>query len=165
LIGASKAIEIASVGREGAIGMSAHSGAWQAHAGAIVQVPGSAKAIPAELLKDAMARSEHIRDVMMRYLDTLWAQTQQLAACNALHSVEQRLARWLLQIWDRIGSAEISATQNTMANQIGAQRTTVTLLAHRFQQDGLIRYRRARITITNPTALCALACECYESRK
>jgi CRP-like cAMP-binding protein len=160
-----EAVEIASVGREGAIGLSAHSGPWQARARAIVQVSGIAKAIPAPLLGAIMVQSEHIRDVMIRYMEVLWAQTQQIAACNALHSVQQRLARWLLQLSDRVGSAELLATQEMIAEMLGAQRTTVTLAAQRFQREGLIQYRRARIIITSPTALRALACECYEACK
>jgi CRP-like cAMP-binding protein len=160
-----EAIEIASVGRDGAIGLSVQSGPWQARAKAIVQVPGIAKAIPAPLLGITMVQSAHIRDVMIRYMETLWAQTQQIAACNALHSVQQRMARWLLQMWDRTGSAELPAAHNTIAERIGVRRTTVTVVARHFQQEGLIRYRRARIIITNPIALHALACECYEACK
>jgi CRP-like cAMP-binding protein len=93
-----EAVEIASVGCDGAIGLSAHSGPWQAGARAIVQVPGIAKAIRAQLLGIAMGQNEHMRDVMIRYMEALWTQTRQIAACNALHSVEQRLARWPLQM-------------------------------------------------------------------
>jgi len=160
-----EAVEIASVGREGAIGLSAHSGPWKACAGAIVQVPGIARAISPPMLRIAMVQSEHIRDLMARHVETLWTQTHQIAACNALHSVQQRLARWLLQLSDRVGSTELPATQEMIAEMIGAQRTTVTLAAQRFQRKGLIQYRRARIIITSPTALRALACECYEACK
>jgi CRP-like cAMP-binding protein len=160
-----KAVEIAGVGREGAVGLSAHSGPWHARTTAIVQVPGVASAISASLLRVAMIQSEHIRDVIIRYMETLSGQSQQLAACNALHSVEQRLARWLLQMSDRIGSVELPVTQDTISNMIGVRRTTVTIVAQQFQQEGLIRYRRARIIVTNPTALRALACECYEACK
>ena len=112
-----------------------------------------------------MAESEHIREVMIRYLEALSAQTQQIAACNALHSVEQRLARWLLQMSDRIGSSELPATHNTIGEMIGVQRTTVTVVAGNFQEKGLIQCRRARIIITDATALRALACECYDACK
>jgi CRP-like cAMP-binding protein len=160
-----EAVEIASVGREGAISLSAHSGPWQARARAIVQVPGVAMAISLPLLRIAILQSEHLRDLVVRYMETLWVHSQQIAACNALHSVQQRLARWLLQLSDRVSSAELPATQEMIAKMIGAQRTTVTLAARHFQREGLIQYRRARIKITNPTALHALACECYEACK
>jgi len=155
-------IEIGCVGREGAIGLSAHLAPPHARSRAIVQAPGIAKAISSSALRTALARNENIRDLAIRYTETLAAQAEQIAACNALHSVEQRLARWLLQMSDRIGSAELVGTQETIAEMIGVRRTTVTIVAQQFQQEGLIRYRRAHIIITNPTALRALACECYD---
>jgi CRP-like cAMP-binding protein len=158
-----EAVELASVGREGAVGLSAHSGFWRARSRAIVQVPGLAKAIPSHVLRTAIGKSEHIRDLMVRYMETFLAQSQQLAACNALHSVEERLARWLLQLSDRIGTAELPVTQELISQMLGVRRTTVTLVAQKLQHDGLLRYRRARITIVNPAALHALACECYEA--
>jgi CRP-like cAMP-binding protein len=158
-----EAIEIASVGRQGAVGLSAHSGSWRARSRAIVQVPGLAKAIPSHVLRTAISKSEHIRDLMVRYMETLSAQSQQLAACNALHSVEERLARWLLQLSDRIGAAELPVTQEMISQMLGVRRTTVTLVAQKLQHDGLLSYRRARITIVNPAALHASACECYEA--
>jgi DNA-binding transcriptional MocR family regulator len=75
------------------------------------------------------------------------------------------MARWLLQISDRIGSADIPVTQDTIAQLLGVRRTTVTLAAQQLQQKGLIQYRRARVMITNPTVLHALACECYGACK
>ena len=158
-------IEIGSVGREGAIGLPARLGPSHARTRAIVQAPGIANAISSSVLLTVFAQSENIRDVMIRYKETLAAQAEQIAACNALHSVEQRLARWLLQMSDRIGSAEILGTQETIAEMIGVRRTTVTLVAQQLQQEGVIRYRRAHIIITNPTALHALACECYGTCK
>ena len=160
-----EAVEIASVGREGAVGLSARSGPWQAHAKAIVQVPGIATTIPAPLLRLAMVQSEQIRDVMIRHMETLWAQTEQLAACNALHSVEERLARWLLQMSDRIGNAELPVTQETLSQMLGVRRTTVTLVAQKLQEDGLIRYRRGHIVILDPVGLRALACECCQAHR
>lgn len=160
-----QAVETASVGCEGAVGLSAHSRSWQASFKSIVQVQGIAKYIPASALRVAMVESEHIRDLMIRYMETLSAQSQQIAACNALHSVEQRLARWLLQISDRIDSAQIPVTQGAISQMLGVRRTTVTLVVRQFQQDNLIRCRRARITIVNPSALHALACECYGACK
>jgi CRP-like cAMP-binding protein len=158
-------VEVASIGCESAIGLSDLSGASQARTRAIVQVPGFAQAVPAPLLKIAMAQSEHIRDAMILSTELLLAQSQQIAACNALHSAEQRIARWLLQISDRIGSADIPVTQETIAQVLGVRRTTVTLCALHFQQKNLIRYRRARIAIANRTALRAVACKCYDASR
>jgi CRP-like cAMP-binding protein len=158
-------IEIASIGREGAVGLSARSGPCRARTRALVQVAGVAKAIPSPVIRLAIARDEFIRDVMIRYKSTLSAQTQQIAACNALHSVEHRLARWLLQMSDRIESIEFPVTQHTLSCMLGVRRTTVTLVAHKLQQDGIIHYRRGHLVIVNPGALRALACECYDACK
>jgi CRP-like cAMP-binding protein len=156
-------IEIASVGHAGAIGLSANSGPWHSHVRVVVQVPGSAQAIFAPLLKLAMAQSEHIHDVMIRYEETLWPQTERIAACNALHSVEQRLARWLLQMSDRIDNAEVPVTQKTLSQMLGVSRTTVTVVAYKLQQDRLICYSRGHVRIVNRPGLQALSCECYEA--
>lgn len=156
-------VEIASVGREGAIGLFAHAGNWQAQSRAIVQIPGIASVIPSAVLRAAMSQSDHLRELVIRYKGTLAAQTQQLAACNALHSAEQRLARWLLQISDRIDSTEITATQETISLILAMRRTSVTLVALKFQREGLIRYARGRVSIVDLAGLRALACECYEA--
>jgi len=162
---AGEAVEIASVGREGAIGLSAHSGPWRARTRAIVQVAGVAKALPASVLATMIGQREDMRDVMIRYQGTLAAQSQRMAACNALHSVEERLARWLLQMSDRIEGAEIPVTQDTLAQLLGVRRTTVTLVAHNLQVKGVIRYRRGHVAIASPRELRALSCECYEACK
>jgi CRP-like cAMP-binding protein len=160
-----EAIEIASVGREGAVGLSIRPGPWHARSRAVVQVAGIAKAIPSQAIRAASAQSASIRDLIVTYEDSLSAQSRQLAACNALHSVEERLARWFLQLSDRIGSDELPVTQDTISQMLGVRRTTVTLVAQKFQQDGLISYRRARIHLVNPAGLRAIACECYDGRE
>lgn len=88
-----EAVETAIVGHEGAVGLIGHIGPWQAHTRAIVQVPGIAKAIPLAVFWTAVLQSEHVRDLIARYKETLLQQTQQMVACNALHSVEERVAR------------------------------------------------------------------------
>jgi CRP-like cAMP-binding protein len=87
--------------------------------------------------------------MISRYTEVRWAETQQIAACNAMHGASARLCRWLLQSADRIGSDEVPLTQEFLAQMLGARRTTVTLLAQRMQAKGLIRYRRGRIVILN----------------
>jgi CRP-like cAMP-binding protein len=155
-------VEIANVGREGAVGLFAHSGVWRARSKAVVQIPGISFAIPLAVFRTALSRSDHMRDVIIRYKETLVAQTQQLAACNALHSVEQRMARWLLQVSERIGSPEIPVTKNTISGVLAVRRTSITLVAKKLQQAGFIRYGRGQITIADAPGLHLLVCECYE---
>jgi CRP-like cAMP-binding protein len=92
----------------------------------------------------------------------LLQQTQQMVACNALHSLEERMARWLLEVSDRINDTELPVTQEILGQVLGVRRTTVTLIAQKLQQEGRIRYRRGHIAIMNPDALRAIACECYD---
>jgi CRP-like cAMP-binding protein len=160
-----EAVEIASVGREGAIGVFAHSGVWRARSRAVVQIPGIAIAIASPVLRTLMGRSDRIRELVIRYKGMLAAHSQQLAACNALHSVEERVARWLLQISERSGTTNIVATQDTISNALAVRRSSVTLAAIKFQQRGVIRYGRGRISIDNPAGLRALACDCYEAER
>jgi CRP-like cAMP-binding protein len=156
-----EAIETAIVGHEGAIGLIGHMGSWQARTRAIVQVSGIANAISVAVLRNVVLQSEPIRDLIVRYKETLLQQTQQMVACNALHTVEERVARWLLEVSDRINSTELPATQDILGQVLGVRRTTVTLVAQKLQQKGLIRYRRGRILIRRPDALRTVACECY----
>jgi CRP-like cAMP-binding protein len=154
-------IETAIVGHEGAIGLIGHMGSRQARTRAIVQVSGIAKAIPVAVLRNVVLQSDPVRDLIVRYQETLLQQTQQMVACNALHTVEERVARWLLEVSDRINSTELPATQDILGQVLGVRRTTVTLVAQKLQQEGLIRYRRGRILIMRPDALRTVACECY----
>jgi CRP-like cAMP-binding protein len=130
-----------------------------------VQVPGIAKAIPSSAIRAALTQSVSLRDLLVSYKGRLSAQSGQLAACNALHPVDERVARWLLLLSHRIGSAELPVTQDTISQMLGVRRTTVTFVAQKLQQDGLIRYQRGRISIVNPTRLQAMACECYDACK
>jgi CRP-like cAMP-binding protein len=154
-------VETAIVGREGAVGLFADFGPWLASVRAIVQAPGIAEVVPLSQLRLAASQSEALRRTLLRYKETVSAQAQQTAACNALHSVEERMARWLLQLSDRIEHKELPVTQDTLSQMLGVSRTTVTLVAQKLQHDGLICYRRGRLIITDRAALQALACECY----
>jgi CRP-like cAMP-binding protein len=156
-----EAVETTVVGREGAIGLFADFGPWQACTRATVQAPGIAESIPSALFKAVASHNEDILHLMLCYKETLSAQTQQSVACNALHSVEARVARWLLELSDRIESAELPVTQDVLSQMLGVRRTTVTLIAQKLKHDGMISYRRGRIVITDRAAIERLACECY----
>ena len=111
----------------------------------------------------AIESSGAIRDLVVRYNDVQVALVQQTAGCNALHDVEQRLCRWLLQTHDRCGSDAIPLTQKFLSEMLGVQRTHVTAIAQSLQSAGLIEYRRGRIDIIDRKALERKSCECYET--
>ena len=106
--------------------------------------------------------SQAIRDIIMRNGEMLLIQVQQTAACNALHDVEARMSRWLLQACDRIDGDSIRLTHEFLSQMLGVRRPTVSAVASLLQQAGLIRYRRGAIEITDRDGLEARACECYE---
>jgi CRP-like cAMP-binding protein len=157
------AIETATIGNEGAVGSLSGLGPRRSHTRAVVQVSGSASRIPVARFRAAAEQSEAIRDVIGRYGEMLLIQVQQTAACNALHAVEARLSRWLLQARDRLGSNTIRLTHEFLSQMLGVRRTTVTVVANMLQRAGLIRYHRGTIEIINRQGLEAKACECYET--
>jgi CRP-like cAMP-binding protein len=157
------AVETAIIGREGAIGLFADFGPWRAATRAMVQAPGIAERLPRPIFEMVASQSEPVRRLMLRYKEIFAEHTHQTAACNGLHTVEQRMARWFLQMQDRIEDADLPVTQEMLAQMLGVRRTTVTLVAQNLQSDGLVHYRRGRVSINNPAGLRARACECYDT--
>ena len=158
-----QAVDTAVVGREGTVGAFAGLGAWHAFTRATVQIPATIAVIPTPQFQAAISRSGRIRELVLRYKEALLGQVQQTAACNALHQLEPRLARWLLQALDRTDERELPLTHNSLAEMLGVRRTTVTVVAGRLQEAGLIRYRRGRIIVLGRAGLEHLACECYRA--
>lgn len=156
-----RVVEAATIGREGAVGGIVSTGNKPAFARAVVQIGGSALKIETAALESAKERSGVIRDLFSRYADTLLAQTMQSVACNALHSLDARLCRWLLTTHDRVDSDEIALTQEYLAEMLGVQRTTVSGVARLLQERGLISYSRGRVVILDRAAIEQSACECY----
>jgi CRP-like cAMP-binding protein len=154
-------VETATIGRAGVIGASAGLGARSTIARALVQLPGTAAWISASQFQAAAVQSQALRDLIVRYNDVLLAQVQQSVACNALHSLEARLCRWLLQTQDCIDGNVIPLTQEFLGQMLGVRRTTVTIAAKLLQSAGLIRYRRGHIQILDRGALEDISCECY----
>uniref|UniRef100_B0T045 Putative transcriptional regulator, Crp/Fnr family n=1 Tax=Caulobacter sp. (strain K31) TaxID=366602 RepID=B0T045_CAUSK len=154
-------IEVASIGREGAIGGIVSAGFKPAYGRAVVRIPGQAISIPTARLEEAKNRSPVLADLFARYADVLLAQMMQSSACNALHSIDQRMCRWLLSTHDRANDATIRLTQETLADMLGVQRTTVTAVAKALQDEGLIRNGRGRIEILDRARLERRACECH----
>ena len=154
-------VETATIGRAGVIGASAGLGAKQSGGRAIVQLPGTGAWISACQFHAAANRSQRIRDLIVRYNDLLLAQVQQSVVCNALHTMEGRLCRWLLQAHDCMDGNAIPLTQEFLGQVLGVRRTTVTIAAQLLQSSGLIQYRRGLIQIVDRPQLEELSCECY----
>src|SRR5215471_2119323 len=157
------AIETATIGYEGAVGAFAGFGMRRAHTRAVVQVRGSASRIAASRFRKVAEDSEAVCTLIVCYGEMLLIQVQQTAACNALHPVEARLSRWLLQARDRLESNTVKLTHEFLSQMLGVRRTTVTVVANMLQQAGLIRYHRGHIEIVDRRGLEARACECYEA--
>jgi CRP-like cAMP-binding protein len=155
------AIESATIGREGALGLMAAVAPRQSLSRAIVQTPCRGAKISAVQMHEAWEKSPRIRDLVDRHNEALFGHAIQSVACNALHSVEARFCRWLLTCHDRISSDTVALTQEFLADMLGVQRTTVTAVARTLQEKGVIRYRRGVVDIINRPGLEAIACECY----
>jgi CRP-like cAMP-binding protein len=154
-------IEATTIGREGALGMQSGFGKRRAFTRAIIQIEGRFTYISADRFQKAMSQNAALRDIVSTYTEILWSEAQQIAACNAIHSAEARLCRWLLQTRDRIGSDTLTLTQEFLSQMLGVRRTTVTLVARGLQAGGMIKYSRGHIRITDGDALERSACECY----
>jgi CRP-like cAMP-binding protein len=155
------AIESATIGREGALGLRAAIAPRRSLSRAIVQTPCKALRISAPQLREAWEKSPRLRDLIDHHNEALFGHAVQSVACNALHSVEARFCRWLLTCHDRISSDTVALTQEFLAAMLGVQRTTVTAVARTLQQKGAIRYRRGVVDIIDRPMLEALTCECY----
>ncbi len=157
-------VEAATIGHEGAIGGIVSAGHKPAYTRAVVQIGGPALAIETARLEEVKAASPPVRELFSRYADALLAQIMQSVACNALHSVEARCSRWLLSTQDRIvSSGPIPLTQEALAEMIGVQRTTVTVVMNALEARGLIRHSRGRVEILDRAGIQKIACECYNS--
>jgi CRP-like cAMP-binding protein len=131
----------------------------------VVQLAGRASVVDVGHVRSLAAGSVGFRTMLMRHEQFVMAQAQQSAACNASHTVEARIARWLLRCRDLAGSDDIALTQEFLAEMMGVRRTSVSLVANALQQAGLIKYRRGHIRLLDVGGLQASACECYETVK
>jgi CRP-like cAMP-binding protein len=156
-----RGVESSTIGRESAQGLLAAFGSYKAYNRVIVQVPGPSFVMPTVRLKDAIAKSTALADHLIRHVQGNTAQVEQSVACNALHTVEQRLCRWILMSADRGNGKLVALTQEYLAIMLGVQRTTVTQAARTLQAAGLINYARGTIEIINRKGLEDTVCECY----
>ncbi len=154
-------VEVGLVGNEGIVGIPAVLGDNIANTTAMVQREDSGMRMEASLLKTEFGRGGVLQSLLLRYTQALYALTSQNAACNRLHHLEERLARWLLLVYDRVGSNQLQLTQEFISEMLAVRRTGVTEAANSLQQAGLIRYHRGRISILNRQELEAASCSCY----
>jgi CRP-like cAMP-binding protein len=154
-------VEVGLVGNEGIVGIPAALGDNIATTTAMVQVAGSGMRMEASLLKSEFQRNGVLQSLLLRYTQALFAFAVQNAVCNRRHNVEQRLARWLLLVNDRIESKELPLTQEIISKMLGVRRAGVSETANHLQQAGLIRYSRGRISILNRQKLEGASCPCY----
>lgn len=153
--------ETATIGPEGFIGFETLLGTSTASQRVLVQVAGMASRLPIETLSEAARDSDALRGLLLGYIRYFLIQVLQSVACNGLHSVRERCARWLLMAHDRAGTDSFQLTQEFLAELLGIQRPSVTIVARTLQRAGLIRYSRGLIAITNRQGLEEAACECY----
>lgn len=160
-----KAIEVATVGREGVVGAMAGLSLYKSSVRVVVQLPMAAVTMSASRFRKAASEHELIRNLCIRYNEVLLLQARVTAACNVLHVVEARFCRWLLQSADRAGSNTVKLTQDFMSEMLGVRRTSVTEVAMKIQAAGVIEYSRGVIRILDRGALERMACECYDRLK
>jgi CRP-like cAMP-binding protein len=156
-----RAVDIGLVGKEGFVGMPLIAGFRSSLSRAIAQVEGTAFSIAAEALPAILNRAPQLQLALLRYSLVLELQMRQAAACNRLHEVHERLARWLLMAQDRLKNNSIPLTQEFLAQMLGIRRPSVSLAASVLQRAGVIRYARGTVTILNRPRLEQAACECY----
>jgi CRP-like cAMP-binding protein len=158
-----KAIETATVGREGVVGAMAGLGLYKSLVRVVVQMPVACSKIAATHFRTVAATSDVVRNLCIRYNEVLLSQARVTAACNALHSIEARFCRWLLQSADRADGDTVNLTQELLAEMLGVRRTSVTEVASKVQSTGAITYSRGVIRILDRDALLRMSCECYET--
>ena len=154
-------IETAMVGRDGVANAAAALNGGTSLCRAIVQVAGEALTAPPDALRAFVRQHDALQKVLIRHEQVLLAQAQQSAGCNASHTVEARMCRWLLRMRDLTGSDDLTLTQEFLAQMLGVQRTSVSLIAGTLQRAGFIRYHRGNLRLLDLDEIRQGACECY----
>lgn len=157
-----KSVEVGLVGKEGFIGLPLVAGFRTAPTRAIAQIEASAFRIDAEVLRGLLRQCVKLERRLHQFSQIMAMQVTQIAACNRLHEVNERLARWLLMSADRIGSNSVPLTQEFLAQMLGTRRSSVTVAAGMLQKAGLITHTRGDVKIIDRPQLEEAACECYE---
>jgi len=156
------AVETAVVGNEGMVGVQAFLGGGSiGNAQAMGQIPGEALRMNADHFRAEIEAGGKLRQILFSYSQALFTQISQGVACNGVHAIQERCARWLLEAHDRAGSDEFELTQEFLSDMLGVRRPSVTAAARTLQTAGVIRYRRGRITVVDRERLEEASCECY----
>ncbi len=158
-----KSVEVSTVGKEGFIGMPLVAGIRDSSQRAVVQTSGDASRMRYEALQSVLPNLPILQQSINRYLAMQAMQIAQVAACNRLHEIEQRLARWLLMTHDRSGGESFPITHDLLSQMLGSGRPSVTVAAGTLQRAGLIEYTRGTVKVLNRPGLEDAACECYEA--
>jgi CRP-like cAMP-binding protein len=156
-----RSVEVGLIGKEGFLGLPLIAGFRTTSNRTVVQGEATAFRVGADFLRTALRRCEKLEQTLQRYSQVLGLQGTQIATCNRLHEVDERLARWLLMTQDRIGSDSLPLTQDFMAQMLGTRRSSVTVAAGTLQKAGLISYTRGSVTILDRRRLEEAACDCY----
>ena len=159
--GGSRVVGAAAVGSEGLVGLAAALDGGVSTDDVICQIPGAAARMEAGAFRAALTRNARLRELLRRSTLALLGQMTRTAGCNLVHTVEERCARWLLMLHDRADGEDIPLTHDVLAALLGVRRPTVTEVAGRLQQAGLIRYRRGCIRILDRDGLRGIACDDY----
>jgi CRP-like cAMP-binding protein len=157
-----KIVEVGLIGNDGMSGASALMGRQVSFERALIQIPNGGTRVKVELLQKEFDKGGALQNLLLGYVTDLMRQVSQTAACNATHTTEERLARWLLMCSDRVDSMKLGLTQEFLAEMLGTRRATVSVAAITLQSANLIHYNRGHITIIEREGLEAFACECYK---
>jgi CRP-like cAMP-binding protein len=155
------ACEVGTVGREGFIAAEASLGQTKSRRTTVCQVPGRTARMPREQFRHAMSRSSELARLAQRNVSARLFASEQFTACNLMHSVAARCARWLMMTRDRVGRDDFSLTQDFLATMLGVRRAGVTQAAKSLKDAGAIEYHRGHVTVQDSAKLIARACECY----
>ena len=155
--------EVSAIGREGLVGSALTLGVDRTPARAIVQIQGAAIRMEAHDFTESVAHDQVLNALLERYIQSLLVHSSQTIACNQLHTIQQRFARWLLQVSDCMNSPQFTLTQEFMSQMLMVRRASVSAVASRMKKAGLIAYNRGKIRVLNRAELEAASCECYQA--
>jgi CRP-like cAMP-binding protein len=156
-------VEVGLIGRDGVVGLPAAMGSGRTANRTFIQVPGQGFSVKAKILRQQAESSSELRNRLQLAIQGYLVQTAQTAACNRVHELEERLARWLMMCSDRIQSDQIPITHEFLAMMLGTRRSSVSVAAGILHKAGLITYSRGSVTIRKRDGLVHAACECYQS--
>ncbi len=156
-----RGIEVATVGNEGMVGLPLFVGSHTSTNRLLVQVPGEAFRLAADVFRAEVSRDGMLRRILILYHNAYLLQVSQSVGCNGLHSIHQRCCRWLLNTMDRVHEATFPMTHEFLAHMLGVRRSSVSQVLEPLRRQGLIRYSRGKITILDRNQMEAGSCECY----